>query len=46
MSHEIFLKIFNGWQNIFLCSLLVKGVWAKNVQTGYPRALRKVKHVE
>ena len=40
MSHEIFFKIFEGPQNIFLCSISVilffievKGVGAQDIQT-------------
>ena len=38
MGQEIFLKIFDGPQNIFLCTPLV------NMQTGYQGDLRKVTH--
>ena len=40
MGHEIFFKIFEGPQNIFLCSIFVilffievKGVGAQDIQT-------------
>ena len=56
MGHEKFLKIFDGVQNIFLCSFLIlafsnfiwkfKCVWAENVQTGHQVDLRKIRHVK
>ena len=56
MDYEIFLKIFDGPQNIFLCSILIltfskfmrkfKWVWAENVQTGHQESLRKIRHVK
>ena len=54
MGYEIFLKIFDGLQNIFLSSFLiltfskfiwkVKWVWAENVQTSHQEDLRKIMH--
>ena len=56
MGHEKFLKIFDGLQNIFLCSFLIlafsnfiwkfKCVWAESVQTGHQVDLRKIRHVK
>ena len=43
MGHEIFLKIIDGSQNIFLCSPLV--ILAQNAQTGYQGDLRKVRNI-
>ena len=56
MGHEMFLKIFDGPQNIFLCSFLTltfskfiwkfKWVWAENIQTGHQGDLRKIRHIK
>ena len=56
MDHEMFLKVFDGPQNIFLCSFLIlnfskfiekfKWVGAENVQTSHQEDLRKIRHVK
>ena len=56
MDHEIFLKIFDASQKIFLClpSLIIfsdfiqkaKEVWAQNIQTGHQGDLTKTRHVK
>ena len=52
IGHEIFFKIFNGPQNIFLWSIFVilffqvKGVAAQNIQTSHQGDLRNTKHVK
>ena len=48
MSHEIFMEIFDGPRNIFLCSPLVILIFksAKTAQTGYQGDLKKVRHVK
>ena len=49
MGHEIFFKIFDEPQNIFLCSIFVilfRGVAAQNIQTSNQRNLRKTKQVK
>ena len=47
MGHEIFFKIFNGPQNVFLCSTFiisfcVKGVGAQNIQTSHKGDLTRL----
>ena len=50
MSHEIFLKIFDGTQNIFLCSPLEILIFKlresenKNIRTRYQGDLIKVRY--
>ena len=52
MGREIFFKIFDGPQNIFLCSIFVilffkfKGVGAQNIPTSKQRDVRKTRHVK
>ena len=51
MGHEIFIKIFDGPRNIFLCSPLVTLIFklresAQTPQTGYQGDLKKVRHVK
>ena len=52
MGHEIFFKIFDGPQIIFLFSIFVilfflsKGVEAQNIQTSHQGDLRKTRHVK
>ena len=51
MGHEIFIKIFDGPRNIFLCSPLVTLIFklresAQTAQTGYQGDLKKVSHVK
>ena len=52
MGHEIFFNIFDGPQNIFLCSIFVilcfklKGLEQKNIQTGHQGDLRKTRYVK
>ena len=50
MGHEIFFKIFDEPQNIFLCSVFViffvKEVGAQNIQTSHQGDLRKTRHVK
>ena len=47
MGHELFLKIFDEPQNVFLSSIFtflffqVHGVGAENIQTSYQGDLRK-----
>ena len=51
ISRKIFFKIFDGPQNIFLCSIFVilffevKGIGTQNVQTSHQGDLRKTRHV-
>ena len=57
MDHEIFFKIFDGPQNIFLCSIFYvflcsnfifyfNGVGVQNIQTSHQEDLRKTRHVK
>ena len=47
MGQEIFFKIFDGPQNIFLRSIFViKEVAAQNIQTSGQGDLRKTRHVK
>ena len=56
MCHRIFLKIFDGSENMFLCPVLIltiskfiwkfKWVWAENVETDLQEDLRKIWHVK
>ena len=55
VGHEIFFKVFDGPQNIFLCSIFtfvfffffwVKGDGAQNIQTSHQGDLRKTRHVK
>ena len=52
MGHEIFFKIFDGPQNIFLMfyfrnfTFCVKGVGAQNIQKSHQEDLRKTRHVK
>ena len=43
MSHKI-VKIFDGQQNIFLCS--IKGIGAQNIQTSHQGDLTKTRHAK
>ena len=55
-GHEMFLNLFDGPQNIFLCSFvfltLSKFIWkfkwvrAGNVETKHQERLRKIRHVQ
>ena len=51
MGNEIFFKVFDGPQNIFLCSIFVilffklRG-WSTNIQTSHKGYLRKTRHVK
>ena len=51
-GHENFFKIFDGSQNVFLCSIFVisffslRGVGAQNIQTSHEGDLRKTRHVK
>ena len=52
MRHEIFFKIFDGPQDIFLCSIFaisffkLREVGAQSVQTSHQGDLRKTRHVK